>query len=197
MKSIQQLDIILASTATWRSQILNQLGIPHRQIPPEFDEPDFQDGSIQDFVEILAYEKARSLAEENPDSWIIASDQMAIFENQVLGKPGNKENALKQLKLLSGKTHELYCSLVLVRGEEVKCGTLISRLTMRELSEKELQYYIEKDRPEQCAGSYKIESLGATLFSSVETPDYNAIIGLPGILLIDFFREMGISNLLD
>jgi len=196
MRSIHEISIILASSAPWRSTILTQLGIPHQSQAPDFVEPTFSPGDPVEFIESMAYEKAKSLSENFPDSLIIAADQLALFNDHLLGKPGNSETALQQLMMLNGNEHQIVTAVAVLFQGEVRIGHEKALLEMRRFSEQELLNYIQRDQPLACAGSYKIESLGGSLFSKVQAQDLNTIIGLPGNLVINFIRDFGYSILL-
>jgi len=195
LKPVRNLDVILASTAPWRSQILNRLNIPHRAVPHRYPEPGYESGSLQTFVQRLAQCKAESLQADYPEAMIIAADQLISVEETVLAKAGNRENAIRQLMTLNGRPHQLVCAVAvcfqnncLVRWEEAK-------LQMRHLTRAEIEFYVDYDEPWDCAGSYKIESLGAALFSAIDVRDTHTIVGLPANLLLDLIRDWGYTNL--
>jgi len=196
MRSIQEISVVLASSAPWRSSILTQLGIPHQCKAPTFEEPTFSQGDPVKFIESMAYEKAKSLTENFPDSLIIAADQLVLFEDHLLGKPKTSENALKQLTMLNGNQHQIVTAVAILFQGEVRIGHEKAWLEMRTFSEHELLNYIKTDQPLDCAGSYKIESLGGSLFTKIQVQDLNTIIGLPGNLVINFIRDFGYSTLL-
>jgi len=194
VKSAHQLDLVLASTAAWRSEALSRLGLKHKAMAPQFEEPPFVGGKLEDHVRALALGKAKSLA--GPGLVVLGFDQMIEVGTQVLGKPGNFENALAQLRLLNGKRHRLVNGLAVVTPDQTLQLWDQCFLTMRSLSEPELCYYLEQDQPFGCAGSYKIEGLGASLFESVEVSDLGSIVGLPTNLVGNALRSLGFSNLL-
>jgi len=194
LSPIHELPILLASSAAWRSQALANLGIPHRQAAPPFDEPSYQQGPLEAHVMKLALGKALSLIE--PGTAVIGLDQMIEIEGEVLGKPGDFETAFRQLKKLNGKTHRLVNGLaVLYQSQRIQLWDQCF-LTMRTLSDDELKHYLSLDQPFGCAGSYQIESIGASLFEVVKVDDLQSVLGLPGNLLINAFRQLGYSNLL-
>ena len=194
MKSARQLNLVLASTAPWRSEALLRLGLRHKALAPHFEEPPYRGGKLEDHVLALALGKARSLA--GPGLVVLGFDQMIEVGDQVLGKPGNFENALAQLRLLSGKRHRLVNGLAVVTDSQTLQLWDQCFLTMRSLTEEELRFYLEQDQPFGCAGSYKIEGLGASLFESVEVSDLGSIVGLPANLVGNALRSLGFSNLL-
>jgi len=193
---LRSLDVVLASTATWRSDILTQVGIDHRCIDPAYVEPTSYQGEIVEFVKETALNKARSIQHRFKNSVIIAADQLIHIDGETLYKPGNKEKAIVQLTQLSGKRHQLICAVAVILNGKEECRVEKATLKMRILTEKEITNYVEIDNPVFCAGSYKIESLGASLFEHIEVSDPTAIVGLPANLLIDILRQFGYSNLL-
>jgi len=196
LKSLSKQKVILASEAKWRSDILNQLHIPHKCFNHKYDEPKFSGGNLVDFVSSIAVEKALSIQKLFPDHIIIAADQLIELEDEVLGKPGNFERAYAQLSQMNGKAHQLICAVSVVYQNQVFKDVETARIKMRHLENQEILNYLEYDQPFNCAGSYKIESLGAALFESVQINDLNTIIGIPGNLLISILRKLGFSNLL-
>jgi len=194
LKPMNQLPLCLASTATWRSEALTNLGVPHRCAAPNFEEPAYVSGPLEDHVMNLALGKANSLA--SPDEAVIGFDQMIQLGSQVFGKPGNFDAALAQLKELNGKQHRLVNGVALVyQGQKILAWDE-AILTMRTLENAELERYLTLDEPYGCAGSYKIESLGASLFETVSVRDLQSILGMPGNLVINGLRQLGYSNLL-
>ena len=186
-------ELILASTSPYRRALMDRLGLPFRWLPPRFDESSVrdQDADPRWVAEARAAGKAESLAGSHFGATIIASDQVAVLENRVLGKPGTKARAVDQLLELSGRPHTLITSLVVRQGNK-RFGHLdISRLTMRALRREELKRYVERDSPLDCAGSYKLEAGGIVLFERIETEDSSAITGLPLIALTTILRELG------
>ncbi len=195
MKSLTNENIILASEASWRSDILTQLGLTHRCIKHKYPEPFFKNGSLVDFVRNIALEKAISIQNDNLDAIIVSADQLIDLDDEVFYKSGSRDNAVKQLLKLSGRQHRLICAVAVLYGEKRRVAVEEAFLTMRELTVAEIENYVDRDKPWDCAGSYKIESLGASLFSEINVKDPTTIIGIPGNLLIDILRDWGFSNL--
>lgn len=197
LRPIHQEKVILASEAPWRSDILKQLGIPHQCTNHRYDEPGYESGLLSEFVKQVAVEKARSLQEHYPSGIIIAADQLIGIGNEVLYKSGSEAGAIEQLKKLNGKSHSLFCAVAVLHAGEIKAEVDAATLTMRDLTSEEITCYVKKDKPWSCAGSYKIESLGASLFSSIRVNDPTTIIGIPAGRLLDILRSFGFSNLLE
>ena len=126
-----------------------------------------------------------------PGATVIGCDQLVALEGRILGKPGTQVRAIEQLQALSGRTHELITALVVLRAEQVLRHTDVSRLRMRELTRREIERYVEHDRPVDCAGSYKLEQRGIVLFESIATDDHTAITGMPLIQLTSILRALG------
>lgn len=190
-------ELILASTSLYRRQLLERLGLTFRCEAPGVDEEAIQ-RLIPEPVPLaqrLALEKAAAVAHRFPDAIVIGSDQLATIDGEILGKPGTAENALAQLERLAGRTHELITSVCVIRhADRLKCEhTDITRLTMRNLDRKALKRYIALDRPTDCAGSYKIEAAGISLFAKIETADFTAVTGLPLIATVQMLAEFGIQ----
>lgn len=197
LKSMTSVDVIMASQAKWKSDVLSRLGIKHRCVSHRYDEPVYDGtGDLSEFIKGIAAEKAQSLESIFFKEMIISTDQLISYDGDVFGKPGNRGKAIQQLSTLSGREHELICALAVTYQGQTAVRHERAKLKMRELSLEEIVAYVDKDEPWQCAGSYKIESLGASLFEYIDTRDPNTIIGLPSNLLINIIREWGFSNLI-
>ena len=177
-------NIILASQSPARKKLLRSLGLSFQVIHPSVDEEVYK-RKIKDpktLCHTLARVKAESVNKNN--CWVIGSDQIAHLKGRILGKPGNKKKALETLSLLQGKTHELMTALHLQKPDGSYFEELvINKMSMHILSQKQIEFYLDQDQPYECAGSYTIEKRGITLFKKIESPDFNAIIGLPLISL--------------
>jgi len=187
--------IILASTSIYRQSQLKRLNVEFTANAPEVDETPLKQ-SLNDHVELsrqLALMKAQAVHENHPNSIVIGGDQVASFDSQILSKPGTKENAFKQLKLLNGKTHRLITSVAVIADHHPHVHTCISTLTMRTLSDEELWRYIELDEPTDCCGAYKIEEHGICLFSQIDCDDFTSIVGMPLIWLGNTLSELGVA----
>lgn len=173
--------LILASTSKYRKQLLEQLQWPFSIMAPDVDETVYKDQmmSPKDLAKKLSYLKAHDVLSKNPDAVVIGSDQVCSLENTIFSKPQNKENALNQLKQMSGRKHQLLTSVTICSAEDSFTWTNITSLTMRMLNDAEIERYLDIDTPYDCAGSYKLESMGIKLFSRIEMSDHTAIIGLP------------------
>ncbi|HCP47266.1 MAG TPA: septum formation protein Maf, partial [Deltaproteobacteria bacterium] len=160
--------LILASTSPFRGELLLRLGLKFEQDDPQLDEEPWkaQGLSPEALVSQLAQAKAAAVATQHPDALVLGADQVVSFEGDVLGKPGSFEAAVEQLRRLQGRTHELVTGVALLDGRDGTCRTevMTHQVTVRSLDSEAIERYVERDSPEQCAGSYKVESLGITLF---------------------------------
>jgi septum formation protein len=187
--------LILASTSPYRRDLLSRLGLPFACRAPLVDEDALKPALAGlDPAEIalrLAVAKARSVAIDAPEATVIGSDQLVAFEGQVLGKPGTAEAAIAQLLAMSGRSHQLVTALAVCRDGHEQTHVDIATLTLRSLSRDEVARYVEADRPLDCAGAYKLERQGITLFERIEAADHSAITGLPLIALVTMLRACG------
>jgi septum formation protein len=186
-------ELILASTSIYRRQLMQRLGLPFRVEAPRCDEEALK-GKFRDpraLADFLAHEKANSLRTAFPDATIIGSDQMAVHRNVILGKPGTAENARAQLKTMQGSTHELLTAVVVLRAGATWRHLDVTSMTMRPLTEEQIARYVAADNPVDCAGAYKLEQRGISLFSKIETQDHSAITGLPMLALTGYLSRIG------
>jgi septum formation protein len=188
-------DLVLASTSPYRSALLARLGLPFRCEAPGVDESAAKT-RLRDPLTIvaeLALQKARAVAARHPDAVVIGSDQGACIDGDLLDKPGTAANAIAQLRRLRGRDHELLTAVAIVHGGRVTGFVDRTRLTMRRLADAEIERYVAADNPLDCAGSYKIEALGITLFEHIDCADWTAIQGLPLLRLCAELRQSGIA----
>lgn len=178
--------LVLGSTSPFRKELLKKLHLPFDTDSPNIDESAIANESPEQLVKRLAEQKARALAENHPDSLIIGSDQVACIEQQILGKPGNREKAIEQLSFASGKAVVFYTGLCVLdttsNQAEVICEPFT--VTFRHLEKQQIENYLDKEEPYNCAGSFKSEGYGITLFESLKGNDPNSLIGLPLIQLV-------------
>lgn len=190
--------VVLASTSPYRMQLLRQLGFPFHVAAPQFEEHIDQAIAPELLVKHLASHKARSLAESYPDALIIGADQVFVnSQGQILGKPGNFETAVRQLRSMAGKTHTFFTGLSVYDSTSGEALTdfVTYRVTLRPLNEDQIRNYLRRENPIDCAGSFKIEGLGIALMSRLEGEDYTSLIGLPLIKLTDFLAYFGVHVL--
>tara|TARA_B100001248_G_C27399748_1_gene469172 strand:+ start:19980 stop:20540 length:561 start_codon:yes stop_codon:yes gene_type:complete len=182
--------IVLATESPYKIEQFQSLGIPFQTYAANIDESKVQslsDLSVAEKAKLLANQKALKAKEKYPQATIIAGDQIAALENQVLTKPGNFQNNLEQLLMLQGKEHQLYTANCILKpnGEYLE-ALEIAKMQMHELSKDDIAKYLEMDKPFDCAGGYKYESTaGNQLFSKVEVGDPTSIQGL----CLNFLKE--------
>ena len=185
--------LILASTSRYRRELLERLRLPFHVARPDMDESPLAEESPSALAQRLARAKALAIATQHPESWIIGSDQVAALESQALGKPGTRENAVSQLSVMSGREIRFHTAVCLARGEAVFEAMDTTIVRFRTLNTEEIARYVDAEQPLDCAGSFKSEGLGITLFEHIESRDPTALVGLPLILLSEMLREAGFS----
>ena len=149
--------------------------------------------SPRDLALALATDKVQAVARNHPHAIVIGGDQLVSLENDVLGKPGTTENAIEQLLRMSGNPHDLITAIAVVHNGEISTHVDETRLWMRSLDRASAERYVLADQPLDCAGAYKIESLGIALFEKIESQDHTAITGLPLIAITRLLSEHGIA----
>lgn len=188
-------DLILASTSPYRERLLRRLGVPFRVVAPDVDESSWKESisAADELAVALAQAKARSVAQREPDAVIIGSDQVAVLGSELLSKPGSREANIEQLHRLSGETHDLITAVCVLRGAEERILLDHTSLKMRRLNRDEIEAYVDLDRAFDCAGGYKYEEHGISLYEDVRCIDATAIEGLPLISLARTLREFGLQ----
>jgi len=178
--------IVLGSSSPFRKSLLEKLDLSFDCDSPDIDETPMKDEHPRDMVARLAKEKANAIAERHPQSIIIASDQCATLDGEIIGKPGDHENAVAQLKKASGRTVTFYTSLCVFNAGTNQYEETVEPFYVyfRELTDDQITTYLEKEEPYNCAGSFKSEGLGIALFDRLEGNDPNTLIGLPLIQLV-------------
>jgi MAF protein len=159
------------------------------------DEQQLERETPEQLVVRLARAKAQAVARRHPDSLIIGSDQVACIDNRILGKPGDRDNAIRQLSLASGRQVTFYTGLCLFNSAtgDMQSACELFHVHFRTLSRQQIERYLDAEQPYNCAGSFKSEGLGISLFSRMQGDDPNALIGLPLIRLIEFLDAAGIK----
>lgn len=193
----QQRELVLGSSSPFRRELLDRLGLDYSCDSPEIDESRLPGETAEQLVLRLAEAKARAVASRHPAALVIGSDQVAVLGGEILGKPGTHENALAQLKAASGR--EVVFQTGLCVYDAASDRALVERVPFkvgfRELSDSQIEHYLQREQPYHCAGSFKSEALGIALFHYMEGEDPNALIGLPLIRLIDLLAELGVDIL--
>ncbi|MBU3623050.1 Maf family nucleotide pyrophosphatase [Polynucleobacter sp. AP-Latsch-80-C2] len=183
--------LILASTSVYRRELLERLRIPFEVISPRVDETPLTGESTLDLALRLAYAKAKAVADQHPEAWVIGSDQVADLCGAAIGKPGNFERALAQLQLMRGATVTFQTALCLMKGDVQTTLNVPTEVTFRKLSDEALEAYLLAEEPYDCAGSAKSEGLGISLLESIKSEDPTALIGLPLIALTGLLHDAG------
>ena len=188
-------ELVLGSTSPFRKALLEKLGLPFVTCAPTVDETRLQKETPRDMVARLAESKARNAALKHPESLVIGSDQVACIDGSVVGKPGNREKAIAQLTAAAGKSVSFYTGLCLYNASLDQAQVEVESFTVhfRQLSTEQIMRYVDREQPFNCAGSFKSEGYGITLFSSLEGRDPNTLIGLPLICLIGMLNNEGIE----
>lgn len=190
--------LVLASTSRYRRELLLRLGLAFEVATPDVDETPLPDELPGHTVLRLAESKARAVAGQFPDSLVIGSDQVLMLDDEQLGKPGNFENAFKQLKKMQGKAMVFHTALCLLntRSDKLQLCDIPTTIHLRALSDAQIKSYLHKEQPYDCAGSARSEGLGIALIARYETADPNALIGLPLIALTEMLANEGVDPLL-
>ncbi len=190
------MQIILASESPYRKTLLENFGLKILPKKPNVDEEKLKQSGPKDTVELtrhLALEKARSLAPEFPSALILGGDQIVEFDGRHLGKPGNKEKAIEQLKSMSGKSHRVITSVCGVFGTHAETYSDVTTVKLKPFNSALVEKYIALDTPFDCAGAYKMEKAGLSLVERIETKDPSAIQGFPLLGLMHVLSEFNIS----
>jgi len=187
--------IILASSSLSRRSLLARLELPFTAVSPNIDESPFPHEKPAELALRLSKEKAHVFQDKYPDALIIASDQVIFCGDTRLDKPETTENAITQLKTVSGKYVDSHTALCVLntKTEKIQTDVIFTRVHFRELPHKTIHEYIRRDNPLHCAGSIKAEGLGMSLFTKIETDDPTAILGLPLIKLTDMLINEGVD----
>lgn len=177
--------------------LLTKLGLPFVAAAPKVDETPLPGETPVDLAVRLADLKARALSASYPAHLIIGSDQVAAVDGRPLGKPGHAEAAFAQLRAAAGRSMQFYTALTVWNSRDGVAYSALDCTTVhfRALSDAQLRAYIEREQPYDCAGSFKSEGLGITLFERIEGTDPNALIGLPLIQLVDLLEKFGVAVL--
>ncbi len=189
--------LVLASTSRYRRELLQRLGLPFEAASPHFDETPVPGEGTAATALRLSKGKAESLVRTFPDALIIGADQVASSEGRRLGKPGDHENAVRQLRALSGKSAQFdtAVSLLDAREGELQSRVVPCRVTFRSFDEKIIEAYLRREQPYDCAASAKAEGLGIALIERIDTQDPTSLVGLPLIALTAMLERAGLPVL--
>jgi septum formation protein len=187
--------LVLASSSPYRQNLLKKLGLPFDAVAPGVAETPL-DGEAPDALAMrLAEEKAQAVAQRFPDSLVIGSDQVAVLDGEQLTKPMSRDNALNQLRKASGRSVIFYTALCVMNSATGAAKADLDRCTVvfRTLADVQIERYVDRDRPFDCAGGFKAEGLGIVLFERIEGDDPNALVGLPLIRLTRLLEAFGVT----
>jgi septum formation protein len=186
--------LVLASTSPFRRELLQRLGIAFTTAAPDVDESALPGESPAELVRRLSESKARAVGKTHA-GLIIGSDQVATTGEDILGKPGNHERAVEQLQRLAGKSVTFHTGLCLLDSTQdtAQIDVVPFSVEFRQLSDTQIERYLRREKPYNCAGSFKSEALGITLFTRMRGDDPTALIGLPLIRLTDMLAVAGIT----
>lgn len=184
--------IILASSSPYRKAQLQQLGVQFTTQSPDIDESKLEGESPRKLTLRLAKQKAQKILKQHPEATIIGSDQVCSLAGEIFGKPLTASKALAQLQLFSGQCVEFFTALYVTSQSSNQLRHIdVTQVYFRNLNTAEIKRYISRDQPLDCAGGFKVESLGLSLFSAVKSSDPSALMGLPLIKLAEFLRTSG------
>lgn len=194
-------EVILASTSRYRRELVERLGITVTCMASPFDEEAAKESlaglALAERARALAIGKAEALGDAYPDAVIIGADQMGELDGEALGKPHTAERAREQLRRLGGREHRLHTAVAMHHRASGRTETAVDThaLVMRALTDGEIADYVARDAPLDCAGSYRVESLGIALFERVRGDDFTAVIGLPLTRVVALLEGFGVRVL--
>ena len=183
--------LLLASGSRYRAELLARLRLPFRAQAADVDETPMPGEEAEALVRRLATAKAAALRAGDAQAWIIGSDQVAVINGRIVGKPGRRDRAVEQLTLASGREVRFLTAVALSTPQRLYEALEVTRVRFRALNRHEIERYIDAEQPFDCAGSFKCEAYGITLFDAIESRDPTALIGLPLIALCDLLRSAG------
>lgn len=191
------MQLVLASSSIYRKALLQKLGLPFATATPDVDETPLPDEDAAGLTRRLALAKAQAVAAHYDAALVIGSDQVCLAAGRILGKPHDMARAREQLALCSGRSVEFHTALCVLDTRDGSCRQAHDVFTVhfRSLHDEEIDFYLQADRPLDCAGSFKAESLGIALFASMAGKDFHALLGLPLVSLCDLLREAGLNPL--
>ena len=187
--------LVLGSTSRYRRELLQRLRLPFEVLAPDVDETPLPGEAPAALAQRLALAKARAVAAQRPDAIVIGSDQVADLNGEPLGKPGNHERAVAQLRRMSGQTVRFQTALAVVCLETgFEAGELaVVEVVFRTLDDATIERYLRAEQPYDCAGSAKSEGLGIALLDRIVNDDPTALIGLPLIHTARLLRQAGLQ----
>ena len=194
---LNTMKVILASSSIFRKQLLSKLRIPFKCISPDIDESRKKGESVPKYVKRLSIQKALKVAETNAGCIVIGSDEVADLNNEILGKPITKTNAVKQLKMISGNKVVFRTGLCVMHSDSKKCYSSVNNYTIyfKHLDNKLIKSYLDADDVLRCAASIRIEGAAINLVKSMSGKDPSSIMGLPLLKVIEYLDKFGVKAL--
>ena len=189
--------LILASTSRYRRELLQRLGMPFEVMAPGVDETPHERETPRELAQRLALAKARAVAGQHPDAVVIGSDQVADLNGQAIGKPGSHDKAVDQLRRMSGQRVVFQTAVAVVCRARAIAEVRLNPVAVhfRDLSDAEIETYLQREKPYDCAGSAKSEGLGIALLQRVDSQDPTSLIGLPLTTVCELLRHAGVDPL--
>lgn len=185
--------LVLASTSPYRRELLARLRLPFDTVRPEVDERPLADESPEALALRLAVAKARVVALSRPEACVVGSDQVADFDGRPLGKPGDRATAIAQLVAMSGRSVAFRTAVAVATGDALDSALDTTLVRFRRLAMAEIERYVDLEQPFDCAGSFKCEGLGISLFEAIESRDPTALVGLPLVATARLLRASGFA----
>jgi len=194
---LNTMKVILASSSIFRKQLLSKLRIPFKCISPDIDESRKKGESVPNYVKRLSIQKALKVAETNAGCIVIGSDEVADLNNEILGKPITKTNAVKQLKMISGNKVVFRTGLCVMQSDSKKYYSSVNNYTIyfKHLDNKLIKSYLDADDVLRCAASIRIEGAAINLVKSMSGKDPSSIMGLPLLKVIEYLDKFGVKAL--
>ncbi len=185
-------EVILGSSSPYRKELLSRLGIPFECISPEVDETPLDGEKPAALCQRLARLKAQAVHDIRPEAIVIGSDQVAVLGERILGKPHTHERAVEQLTAMQGHRIDFLTALCVIDAKGQCYEVMVpTEVHMKALSPEAIESYLLREKPYNCAGSAKIETLGIALMESVRSDDPTALIGLPLIATVKLLAKAG------
>jgi septum formation protein len=184
--------LVLASTSPYRRALLERLGLRFEVAAPRVDEEPLPGEAPSATARRLAVLKAEAVRDRFPDALIVGSDQVAASGPERLDKPGNHDNAVRQLRRLSGRTADFHTAVCVLGTDHMETAVVLCRVQFRPLDDERIEAYLRREQPYDCAGSAKAEGLGIALIERMQTDDPTSLIGLPLIALTGMLERAGL-----
>lgn len=184
-------ELVLASGSKYRAELLGRLRLPFRALPSAVDETPLPSEAAPALARRLAAAKARAVQSQAPRAWIIGSDQTAVVAGRITGKPGSRSAQIEQLQRAAGQTVEFLTAVALLTPAGLQAGMDVTTVRFRQLGSAEIERYVDAEPAYDCAGGFKCEGHGISLFEAIESSDPTGLIGLPLILTRRLLREAG------